>query len=143
MIQYIHGKIADKKNILISSGIVTGCIVLLNMVGIFKICADNYDCAAAIAQIVLVLYSLPVIFLLSLLTYKMRDEIFAAWFSFAKWWVPLSMIATLVAPEAIEGSFSIPLKGPLALFCAAALLIIPLILIAYKFFTLKKGGAGK
>jgi cytochrome bd-type quinol oxidase subunit 2 len=136
-------KLLTKKNILVTSGIITGCIVLLNVVGVFKICADNYDCAEAIAQIVLVLYSLPVVFLLSLVTYKMRDEIFAAWISFAVCWIPLSMLAILLTPADDGGSFSIPLKGPLALFCAVALLVISLVIIIYKHFTLKKGGMGK
>jgi len=136
-------KLLTKRNVLTISGTITGCIVLLNIVGVFKICADNYDCAAAIAQIVLILYSLPVLFLLSLLTYKMRDEIFAAWISFAVWWVPISILAILLTPTDDGGSFSIPLKGPLAFFCAAALFVISLILITYKHFTLKKRGAGE
>lgn len=35
------------------------------------------------------------IFVLSLLTYRMHDRVFLAWWSFAKWWAPLIMISTL------------------------------------------------
>lgn len=36
------------------------------------------------------------IFLLSLLTYKMPDEIFRAWWNFARWWVPVIIVVTLL-----------------------------------------------
>lgn len=87
-------------------------------------------------------FSIPLLFL-CILTHKMRDEIFVVWINFAKWWVPLSMIAILITPQEIKGSFSVPIKEPLAFFCAGTLLVVSLILIAHKHLTLKKGGAGK
>ena len=46
---------------------------------------------------ILIFVFLPLmpIFILSLLTYRMRDRVFLAWWSFAKWWAPLIMISTL------------------------------------------------
>lgn len=35
------------------------------------------------------------VFLLSLLTYWTKDEVFRAWFSFARWWVPVIIGVTL------------------------------------------------
>ncbi len=33
-------------------------------------------------------------FLLSILTYRMRDEVFRAWWNFARWMVPIIILAT-------------------------------------------------
>ncbi len=34
----------------------------------------------------------PVVFLFSLITYKMRDEIFTAWKHFSLWFIPISIL---------------------------------------------------
>lgn len=41
--------------------------------------------------------------LLSLITYKMRDEVFHAWWNFARWWVPVIIITTLLLNKAGGG----------------------------------------
>ena len=43
-------------------------------------------------------FSVMIIFF-SLLTYKLRDEIFRAWFRFTSVWVPLSVVAILLADD--------------------------------------------
>jgi general stress protein CsbA len=40
------------------------------------------------------------LFLFSLITYKMRDEVFRAWWNFARWWVPVIMVVTLLLNNA-------------------------------------------
>ena len=40
------------------------------------------------------LFFIP-IFILSLITHKMRDEVFHAWWSFARWWVPVIIFVTI------------------------------------------------
>ena len=37
----------------------------------------------------------PVILILSLLTYRMKDQVFLTWFNFAKWFVPVIIGITL------------------------------------------------
>ncbi len=85
-----------------------------------------------------IILSMPIVLLFSLITYRMRDEIFHAWISFAKWWVPLSSIAIIIAPQKIEGSFSVPIKEPIAFLCAGALFVVSLGIICWKHFSLKK-----
>lgn len=80
---------------------------------------------------------LPFAFL-SLLTYRMRDEIFRAWTAFAVWWVPLSMFVTFIAPEEIRGSISVPVKWPIAVLCAGVFLLVSLVIILWKHYSLKK-----
>lgn len=43
------------------------------------------------------------IFLLSLITYKMREEVFRAWWGFARWWVLVIIAVTLFLQNAGGG----------------------------------------
>lgn len=50
------------------------------------------------------LFFLPIpVFLLSLITYKLRDEVFRAWWRFARWWAPVIMIVTILLENAGGG----------------------------------------
>ena len=50
------------------------------------------------------LFFLPIpIFTLSLITYKMRDEVFRAWWNFARWWAPVIVVVTLLLENAGGG----------------------------------------
>lgn len=63
--------------------------LLYNLCGPYRsVCKDIYE------AVVYLLFPLPFVFILSLITYKMRDEVFRAWWSFAMWFVPLIMIVT-------------------------------------------------
>lgn len=56
--------------------------------------------------LVSVLYSfVPLfpLFILSLITYRMKDEVFRAWWGFARWWVPVIIIVTLLLENASGG----------------------------------------
>jgi len=39
---------------------------------------------------------MPFVFLFSLITYKMRDEVFQAWWRFARWFVPVVILVTFL-----------------------------------------------
>lgn len=47
--------------------------------------------------------SLAFLFFLSLITYKMRDEVFSAWWRFARWWVPVIIVVTFLLENAGGG----------------------------------------
>lgn len=79
----------------------------------------------------------PPLFLLSLITYKMREEVFVAWMKFSQWWLPLSFIAVLITPRSSGGFIEVALKETLSFICAVAFLLISLILIAYKSYKLR------
>lgn len=73
----------------------------------------------------------------SLLTYKMRDEVFRSWLHFAYWWVPISIVLTLLAGGGSGGGFGMSnvLDQEFFAFMFAALFtIISLIIIARKYF---------
>ncbi len=46
-------------------------------------------------DIFILIFLTPPLFFLSLITYKMQDEVFRAWWNFARWWVPVIILATL------------------------------------------------
>jgi len=48
----------------------------------------------------------------------MRDEVFTTWVNFAKWWVPLTVFLTLIAPSS-DGSFFPVDKGRIAFVMTA------------------------
>lgn len=91
-------------------------------------CLETFDSFAENITI-----SLP-LFLLSLITFKMRSEVFSAWFKFTRIWVPLSIFLVLISPEYSHGL--IPLdKGTVSLAFSALFLVISLFIIFIKFFS--------
>lgn len=46
--------------------------------------------------VLFLVFLFPPLFLLSLLTYRMRDQVFRAWWNFARWWVPVIVVVTLL-----------------------------------------------
>lgn len=46
---------------------------------------------------------MPFVLFLSLITYKMRDEVFQAWWKFARWFVPVIMLVTFLINSQSRG----------------------------------------
>jgi hypothetical protein len=126
-----------KKNIVLF-GVLVGTITFFLLVFSSEIglcpksigtCSQNYDAHATNFFLFL-----PILFF-SLITYKMRDEVFRAWLHFAYWWVPLSMFLTLITPDSHGGGFGPQIslgKEDTAFVFSALFAIISLILIIYK-----------
>lgn len=62
-------------------------------------CLDKFSESAAS---LLMSISLPLL-LLSLITYKMQEEVFRAWWGFARWWVPVIIVVSLLLENAGGG----------------------------------------
>jgi hypothetical protein len=105
-------------------------------------CYDMLWCRDYFYPVLSYLLPVHVIFLFSLITYKMHDEVFFAWRNFSYWWIPLSIFLVLITPEGNSVIMSwgkeIPAVGMSVLY-----VLISSILIAYKFFALKKDTVGK
>jgi hypothetical protein len=56
-----------------------------------------------LGQVLFFFLPLLPVFLLSLITYRMRDEIFQAWWSFARWFVPVIIVVTFLLENAGSG----------------------------------------
>ena len=125
--------ILTKRNVLIGSGILAG-IFSISLISIFYgLCGEfSRDCKNIFGVFGQFLFPFPPLFLFSLITYKMREEVYQAWFRFARWWIPLSVILILITPSE-SGTWAVPSlldKGMTAfLFSALFALISPLIII--------------
>jgi len=77
----------------------------------------------------------PVIplFLLSLITYKMRDSVYRAWLRFAQVWIPLSMIAIYLAPVYSNDLMFLVVKSTVAFGSSLLFIIISLLIIGYQY----------
>lgn len=85
----------------------------------------------------------PIILLFSLITYKMRDEVFNSWKKFSIWYVPIFiLLAFIMANQSHGGDFSGVVSGwfntIILLFFLGLFFIISLILIISKHFSSKK-----
>jgi hypothetical protein len=104
-----------KKSVFFAAFIVTVVLVSLFFIAQIQYCNYHYDgyetlCMRAFGYIEQVLEPLsfslflaPLFFLISLITYRMKDEVFLAWWRFARWWVPVIMIVTFLLENAGGG----------------------------------------
>ncbi len=64
----------------------------------------------------------------------MREEIYRAWFKFARWWIPLSMLFILIAPEYSQDLLYPIEKGGVAFVSSSIFFIVSTIIITVKYF---------
>lgn len=131
----------SKKSLLVGSGLVTLALLTFDRVGTYWMCDNIFPslggsigrCPDVLADGMTVLFPVLFFFFLSLLTYKMRDEVYRAWSRFAMVWVPLSMFLILIAPE-YSADWMFPVdKSSVAFFSSAAFVVISLLVIAWKY----------
>jgi succinate dehydrogenase/fumarate reductase cytochrome b subunit len=89
-----------KKQVFVTSGIMMVVLVIWEYVGNVRWCTWGEvlyrDCLHSLSGVEVVLIPILPLLLLSLITYKMREEVFRAWWNFARWMLPVIMIATLL-----------------------------------------------
>jgi len=73
------------------------------------------------------------IFLFSLITYKMRNEIFRVWMKLTYIWLPLTLILVFIAPEYQNSWLPIYEKSFVSFVMSSLYVIISLILIIAKY----------
>ena len=83
---------------------------------------------------------LPVIalFLFSLITYKMRDEVYRAWLRLVYVWIPLSMVLIFFAPQYSTDWMYPVVKSTVAFLTSLLFVVVSLILIAWKSITTRR-----
>ena len=100
-------------------------------------CWRFWDSLDIIAPII---FPWPLVFIFSLLTYKMHEKVFRAWLHFAYWWVPLSIILTLITPDG-GGGWGIPnliSREIVAITSSSLFAIISLIIIIWKYLATRR-----
>src|SRR3989344_4320472 len=131
----------SKKILLIVSGFFSIGLIIWNYIGNYQVCdffmkgGSINNCPFILTSIGINLLPIIPLFLLSIIIYKMRDEVYRAWLRFAQWWIPLSMLLIFLAPEYTSDWMFPVVKGTVAFFSSILFLIISLLLIAWKYFT--------
>jgi len=79
-----------------------------------------------------------------LILFFLRDEIFLAWLKFAWWYLPITLLLVIFSPNHNGGFLPSPITKELAsLWLGGLFVIISLVLIVYKHFSLPRGGREK
>lgn len=128
----------------LTNGIVSGLTGGLTMIS-FLCGKGNHECWSKLdATSLLFLVFFP-LFLFSLITYKMRDEVFRAWWNFARWWVPVIILVTYLQSTqsgggglGIGGAMSSAFDAVILGFFYAVLVIVSLWRIVRKYRQLKR-----
>jgi len=138
-----------KKNIFIGSAIATALVYLWEYMGNVQLCTMggfNSDCWDVLHDAeFIVLPVVTLLFLLSLITYKMREEIFRAWWNFNRWAIPASIFVAILVTFSINSMGSradMYDRGFAVMFLTALyaiLIFVSLWKIARTYWKLKKG----
>lgn len=128
----------NKTSILLISGLLSIGLVIWNYLGNYYICDILFyngsvgSCPFILTSLGLNLLPIIPFFLFSLITYKMREEVYVAWFRFARVWIPGSMILIFLAPQySSDWMYSIE-KGPIAFLSSLLFFVISFILVSWK-----------
>ena len=134
----------NKPTLLILSGAGSTVLLIWDYIGNNRLCDFlSYSgregfCPFTLASTETILLPVIPLFLFSLITYWMRDDIYRAWFTFARWAIPLCMILILISPEyAHDWMFPIE-KGTVAFFSSIIFSIISILIIGIKFVASRK-----
>lgn len=93
-----------KKIVFVATLTSLGGMIILDTIGWSKICGvGNLTCREKLGDAFVLLYLIPILFLFSLITYKMREEVFRTWWNFARWFVPVIIVVTLLLNSASDG----------------------------------------
>lgn len=139
-----------KKNVSLFGLVGTAMLVVVTLLSLSDFCYNSEVCVLLFERFHLwgfanYIFFTPPLLILSIITYKLHDGIFFSWINFAKWWVPLTIILSVLAGFGEQPSYmpAMITPGTVSLLMSSIFLVISLILIAYKYFILKKGGVGK
>ena len=139
-IRYVSGIMLNKKTTLFVSFFLSVVLVIWDYFGNYQLCGGKEwgGCVDILAGIeTIFLLSIPV-FVFSSITYWMKGEVYRAWFRFARWWIPLSIILIFLSPE-YSSDWILPIvKGTVAFAMSALFVIIYTILIIWKYWRLNK-----
>ena len=113
-------------------------LIILDRIGTYTLCAwagqQDTGCIDVLSNTMVNFFPVISFFLFSLITYKMRNEVYSAWLRFSYVWIPLSMTAIFLAPE-YSGDLMYPIeKGSVALITSLLFVVISFLIIVWKYF---------
>lgn len=121
-----------KKGLLWASLISTICIIGFIFIPSVDYCYSHYWCSQIeswLSDFSFILVLLPVVLLLSIITYRMREAVFKKWLKFSFWYIPVYIIFSYFIVDSTPGTgggWAVP-----DLSMLASVLIISLFLILY------------
>lgn len=123
-----------KKNVLIGAVSGFAISILLNYLREFGISYSVYKLIVEPLFFMSASLSFVAFFL-----FFVRDQIFSAWLTFAKWWIPLTIVSIIISPTDGSGAFfpAFSSKELTSIWMSGLFVSLSLILIAFKHFTLK------
>ncbi|MDO8576439.1 MAG: hypothetical protein Q7R90_03930 [bacterium] len=130
----------SKRNLMYLS--LTGVVIFF--VSLFSkevgICpSDSYSyCLNFFDQFTEILLPVFGLFLLSPITYWMREDVYETWFRFARWALPLSMFLIFITPEYGGGLVNPIQKGSVSFLLTILFFIISLVIIVSKFVRFRR-----
>jgi hypothetical protein len=129
------------KKILLCVSVIFSVLFIISLYSIeIKICQPyDYSICSEYSNIFgeEILIFIPIL-ILSLITYKMRDEIFGLWSKFTYIWLPLTLILVSIAPEYMNSWLPIYEKGFVSFIMSAIYLLASCVIIVVKYISLKK-----
>ncbi len=136
--------ISKKKTLAIFIGgfVLQVILVLFAYSNLFESCYDNLPCREGFLSLVTIIspytHLFIPLFIFSFVTYRMREEIYQAWFRFTRWWIPLSMLAIFIAPE-YSNDWLYPIeKGGVALAVIVVFCTVSILIIGVKYASIRK-----
>ncbi len=112
-------------------------LILFAYSDFFNVCYENLACREGLMSWIKIfspyIHLFIPLFLFSLITYWMREEIYKSWFRFARWFIPLSMLLTLIAPEYSSDWLYPIVKGTVALLTSIIFAALSLLIILIKY----------
>lgn len=128
-----------KKNVLLTGLSGTILFVFLVLLGT-DACYMNTTCkslrvALSDDSLVVTLF-FPCVFIFSLITYKMKDEIYRAWLHFSYVWIPLSVILILMSSDR-SGHLFVSAQEFLAMLLFGFYILVSSVIIAWKYFSMR------
>ncbi|MBP6929447.1 MAG: hypothetical protein KBB77_00765 [Candidatus Moranbacteria bacterium] len=117
-----------KKSVLFVSGTVTIILIILDRLGTFRLCGANEYGSCMDVLYSAIIFFLPIIplFLFSLITYKMSEEVFQDWWRLARIFIPLAMFLILITPAYTHNWMFPVVKGTVAVALSGLFVIISL-----------------
>lgn len=130
----------SKKSLLAVSGLLSIGLLIWNYIGNYRICDfiakgwSTGNCPFVLTDIGINFLPFIPLFLSSLITYKMRDEVYRAWYRFAIWAVPFSMLLIFLAPEYSADWMFPVVKGTVAFLSSLLFTVISLLIVLISWF---------
>lgn len=127
----ISSGVTKRKVFVVSAHMVVLFVLLFSLdatcdYGFTYMCARYWEQIRAFSEVMFV--SIP-LFLLSILTFFLREEVFKAWSRFALAWVPLTMVLAALSPEYNQSL--LPFEKETVSFLFSLLFVIVSLLIIF------------